>query len=45
MPLDAYTVTRPNAKNLGSDPLALASEEFTGIVEGTIQRRSVTDGW
>lgn len=45
MPLDAYTVTRPNAKNLGSDPLALAIEEFTGIVEGTIQRRSVTDGW
>jgi len=45
MPLDAYTVTRPNAKNLGGDPLELVIEEFTGIVEGTIQRRSVTEGW
>lgn len=45
MALDAYTVTRPNAKNLGSDPLELVIEEFTGIVEGTIQRRSVTEGW
>lgn len=45
MALDAYTVTRPNAQNLGSDPLALVIEEFTGMVQGTIQRRSVTEGW
>ncbi|WYW04342.1 major head protein [Pseudomonas phage vB_PpuP-Kurepalu-1] len=45
MALDSYTVTRPNAKNLGSDNLELVIEEFTGMVEGTIQRRSVTEGW
>lgn len=45
MALDAYNVTRPNAKNLGSDNFELVIEEFTGIVEGTIQRRSVTEGW
>ncbi|WYW02951.1 major head protein [Pseudomonas phage vB_PpuP-Luutsna-6] len=45
MALDQYNVTRPNAKNLGSDNLELVIEEFTGMVEGTIQRRSVTDGW
>lgn len=45
MALDNYTVTRPNAKNLGSDNLELVIEEFTGMVEGTIQRRSVTEGW
>lgn len=46
MSLDQFTVVRPNAK-LGndSDPLALVIEEFAGIVEGTIARRSVTEGW
>lgn len=45
MSLDTFTVTRPNAKNAGVDPLELVIEEFTGMVEGTIQRRSVTEGW
>jgi hypothetical protein len=45
MALDNYTVTRPNQKNLGGSTLALVIEEFTGMVEGTIQRRSVTEGW
>lgn len=46
MSLDTFTVVRPNAQ-LGdeSDPLALVIEEFAGIVEGTIQRRSATEGW
>lgn len=45
MPLDVFSVTRPNAKLGGADPLELVIEEFAGIVEGTIQRRSVTEGW
>lgn len=46
MSLDHFTVVRPNAQ-LGDDsnPLALVIEEFAGIVEGTIQRRSATEGW
>lgn len=41
----SWDVTRPNAKNGGADPLELVIEEFSGIVEGTIQRRSVTESW
>lgn len=41
----SWDVTRPNAKNGGSDPLELVIEEFTGLVEGTIERRSVTESW
>lgn len=45
MSLDTFVATRPNSKNGGSDPLELVIEEFTGMVEGTIQRRSATEGW
>lgn len=46
MPLDdVFTVTRPNARNGGADPLALIIEEFLGMVEGTLARRSLTKGW
>lgn len=41
MPLDLFATTFPN-QNLGSgDELALAIEQYTGEVEGTIARRSV----
>lgn len=42
---DVFTVTRPNARNGGADPLALIIEEWLGMIEGTINRRSVTRGW
>ena len=45
MSLDVFNVTRPNSKLGGDNPLELVIEEFAGIVEGTIQRRSVTEGW
>ena len=46
MPIEGtWNLTRPNAQNGGTDPLALVIEEFSGIVEGTIQRRSVTEAW
>lgn len=45
MPLTAANVTFPNAKNgvdaTAADKLALVIEEYTGIVEDTINRRSV----
>ena len=45
MPLNSAAVTFPNAKNsvdaTQADRLALVIEEFTGMVEGTIQRRSI----
>lgn len=44
MSLDSFNVVRPNAQLGGSDPLALIIEEFGGMVEGTLQRRSVTEG-
>lgn len=44
MSLDTFNVVRPNAKLGGSNPLELIIEEFAGMVEGTLQRRSVTDG-
>lgn len=45
MSLDSFVVTRPNQQLGAGDPLALVIEEFAGIVEGTVQRRSVTEGW
>lgn len=42
---DVFNVTRPNTRVGGSDPLELAIEEYSGFVEGSIARRSVTDGW
>ena len=45
MPLNSATVTFPNANNsvdtTQADKLALVIEEFTGMVEGTINRRSI----
>lgn len=45
---DTFNVTFPNAKNgvdtTAAEKLALIIEEFTGMVEGTIQRRSVMQG-
>ena len=45
MALNDFAVTRPNSQNNGVDPLALVVEEFTGLVEGTIERKSVLKGW
>src|ERR1044071_5253616 len=43
---DVFTVTRPNQRNAATaDPFALAVAEYSGIVEGTIARESVTQGW
>ena len=42
---DIFNVTRPNLNVGGTDPLELAIEEFLGMVEGTIQRRSLTKAW
>ncbi len=42
---DVFLTTRPNARNGGADPLALLIEQYSGLVEGTINRRSVTAGW
>lgn len=44
MSLDVFNVVRPNARLGGNDPLALVIAEFGGMVEGTLQRRSVTEG-
>jgi len=44
MSLDTFNVTRPAQKQGAGDPLALIIEEFGGMVEGTLQRRSVTTG-
>jgi len=40
MSLDAFSVTRPNQALGAGDELALAIERFTGVVEGTIERKS-----
>ncbi len=45
MALPSYTPTRPNSQNGGVDPLALVIEEFTGLVEGTIERKSALKGF
>lgn len=45
MSLDTFNVVRPLARNGDeSKPLALIVEEFSGMVEGTIARRSKTEG-
>lgn len=44
MSLDTFNVVRPSQKQGTGDPLALIIEEFGGMVEGTLQRRSVTAG-
>jgi hypothetical protein len=44
MALNDFAVVRPNSKNGGVDPLELAIDEFTGVVEGTIARKSVLKG-
>ena len=45
MPLNSANVTFPNARNsvdtTQADKLALVIEEFTGMVEGTIYRKSI----
>lgn len=45
MSRDTFNVTRPNAKLGGADPFELVLEEFAGIVEESMQTRSVTEGW
>lgn len=45
MSLDAFTIESPNQQLGAGDPLALMIEEFSGIVEGTVKRRSATEGW
>lgn len=40
MSLDAFTPTYPNQTLGAGDTLALAIEQFTGVVEGTIARKS-----
>lgn len=45
MSRDTFQVTRPNAKLGGSDNFELVLEEFAGIVEESMQTRSVTEGW
>lgn len=50
MSLDAFNIVRPNMRNQNSgtgttDDLELVIEEFSGMVEGSIARRSVLEGW
>jgi hypothetical protein len=46
MPLDdAYNIVRPGQSNQAGGVNALALEEFTGIVESTLERQSVLKGW
>lgn len=49
MSLDSFNVVRPNEKLQSSDgtndELSLVIEEYTGMVEQVIARRSVLDGW
>lgn len=42
---DVFNITRPGARNNGTNPLELHIEEFIGEVAGTISRRSLTEGW
>ncbi len=41
---DVFSVNIPNQQNNTGDTRALVIEEFTGMVEGTIERRSVMQG-
>lgn len=49
MSLDVFNTVAPNRKNETTNPsgddLQLVIEEFSGMVEGTIQRKSVLSGW
>jgi RNA binding exosome subunit len=46
MPLDdTFLVTRPNQQNSTGSEQALIIEEFTGMVEGTLARKSQLKGW
>lgn len=46
MPLDdTFLVTRPNQQNSTGSDQALIIEEFTGMVEGTLARKSALKGW
>lgn len=44
MSLDSFIVNTPNQQNQTGDARALVIEEFTGMVEGTIERRSIMNG-
>lgn len=41
---DVFNVNIPNQQNQTGDARALVIEEFTGMVEGTIERRSIMQG-
>lgn len=45
MALDSYTIVRPGQINATGDINATAIEEYTGIVESTISRKSVLEGF
>ena len=45
MALDAYTINRPGMDGTGPAIDGLHIEEYTGIVEGTIERKSALKGW
>lgn len=46
MPLDdSYNIVRPGQANQAGAVSALHLEEFTGAVEGTIERKAVLKGW
>ncbi len=45
MGLSPYNITRPNERNQTGDELELIIEEFTGMVEGTLERKSALKGW
>lgn len=42
---DVFQVTYPNQQNSTGDTLALVIERFTGLVEGTLERKSMLKGW
>lgn len=45
MALDTYNITRPGQTNATGDVNAQAIEEYTGVVEETIERKSVLKGF
>ena len=42
---DSYAIVRPGQSNQSGSVSALHLEEFTGVVESTIERKSVLKGW
>lgn len=42
---DAYAIVRPGQANQAGSISALHMEEFTGVVESTIERKSALKGW